>query len=176
MSKTIFNLILGIIVTTYMLVLPVQAVEDPVFDVQTVVENLQDEESSEGLDEKAFAVPFIGDYADAGSTVIPFMVVSELQKDEKIKNITGIELLPASSRYTGTAQHPDEIVHGGRWILKEGVDYTSGDSLVCNNYNPVKFFAGAVGVVISICAGVYLWFFYRFLHGMLTKCTNSKYE
>ena len=68
-------------------------------------------------------ITFIGDYSDAGSVVIPFTVVSELGKDEKGKTITGIELLPASSTYNGTAQHPDMIVRSGRWILKEGVDY-----------------------------------------------------
>ena len=68
-------------------------------------------------------ITFIGNYADAGSVVIPFIVVSELRKDEKIKTVTEIELLPSSSTYTGTAQHPDMIVRSGRWILKEGVDY-----------------------------------------------------
>lgn len=69
-------------------------------------------------------VTFIEDYADAGSVVIPFIVASELRKDEKIKEVTGIELLPSSSTYTGSVQHPEMIVRSGRWILKEGVDYT----------------------------------------------------
>ena len=69
-------------------------------------------------------ITFIGDYADAGSVVIPFIVASELRKDEKIKAITDIELLPASSAYNGSAQHPDVIVRSGRWVLKEGVDYS----------------------------------------------------
>ncbi len=68
-------------------------------------------------------ITFIGDYADAGSVVIPFTVVSELREGEKIKNITGIELLPSSGTYTGLAHHPDTIVRSGRWTLKEGVDY-----------------------------------------------------
>ena len=68
-------------------------------------------------------ITFIGDYADAGSVVIPFTVVSELREGEKIKNITGIELLPSSGTYTGSAHHPDTIVRSGRWTLKEGVDY-----------------------------------------------------
>lgn len=55
--------------------------------------------------------------------VIPFSVVSELRKGEKIKTVTEIELLPSSSTYTGSAQHPDMIVRSGRWILKEGIDY-----------------------------------------------------
>ena len=68
-------------------------------------------------------ITFIGDYADAGSVVIPFTVVSELKKGEKIKNVTGIELQPSRSTYTGSAQHPDMIVRSGHWILKEGTDY-----------------------------------------------------
>ena len=68
-------------------------------------------------------VTFIGDYADADSVVIPFTVVSALREGEKIKSLTGIELEPSSSTYTGSAQHPDMTVRSGRWILKEGVDY-----------------------------------------------------
>ena len=73
--------------------------------------------------EGTIEITFIGDYADADSVVIPFIVVSELRKEEKIKTVTGIELLPASSTYTGFAQHPATFVRSGRWILKEGVDY-----------------------------------------------------
>ena len=68
-------------------------------------------------------ITFIGDYAEAGSVVIPFTVVSELREGEKTKNITGIELLPSSGTYTGSAHHPDAIVRSGRWTLKEGIDY-----------------------------------------------------
>lgn len=68
-------------------------------------------------------IAFIGELAEAGSVVIPFTVVSELREDEKVKNVSDIELSPSSGAYTGSAQHPDMIVRSGRWILKEGVDY-----------------------------------------------------
>lgn len=68
-------------------------------------------------------IAFIGELAEAGSVVIPFTVVPELREDEKVKNVTDIELSPSSGAYTGSVQHPDMIVRSGRWILKEGVDY-----------------------------------------------------
>lgn len=68
-------------------------------------------------------IAFIGELAEAGSVVIPFTVVPELREDEKVKNVSDIELSPSSGAYTGSAQHPDIIVRSGRWILKEGVDY-----------------------------------------------------
>lgn len=68
-------------------------------------------------------IAFIGELAEAGSVVIPFTVVPELREDEKVKNVTDIELSPSSGAYTGSVQHPDIIVRSGRWILKEGVDY-----------------------------------------------------
>ena len=81
-------------------------------------------------------ITFIGDYADADSVVIPFSVVSELRPGEKIKSVTGIELLPSSSTYTGAAQRPEMIVRSGRWILKEGVDYilTCSDMVDAGTY------------------------------------------
>ncbi len=81
-------------------------------------------------------ITFIGDYADAGSVVVPFCVVSELRPGEKIKSVTGIELLPSSSIYTGAAQRPEMIVRSGRWILKEGVDYilTCSDMVDAGTY------------------------------------------
>lgn len=68
-------------------------------------------------------ITFIGDYQGADSVVIPFTVISSLRQGEKIKNVTGIALLPSSSTYTGSAQRPDVVVRSGRWTLKEGVDY-----------------------------------------------------
>ena len=68
-------------------------------------------------------IAFIGELAEAGSVVIPFTVVPELREDEKVKNVSDIELSPSSGAYTGSVQHPDMIVRSGRWILKEGVDY-----------------------------------------------------
>ena len=82
-------------------------------------------------------IEFIEEYVDAGSVVIPFIVASDLRKDEKIKDVTEIELFPSSSVYTGSAQHPEMIVRSGRWVLKEGVDYilTYTDMVDVGTYN-----------------------------------------
>jgi hypothetical protein len=47
---------------------------------------------------------------------------------------------------------------------KEG--FSLGDSLGVKDNENVVFFVGAVGILASICIGVYLWFFHWFLHGM----------
>ena len=106
--------------------------------------------------EGTIEITFIGDYADGGSVVIPFSVVSELRDGEKIKNVTEIELLPSNSTYTGSAQQPEIIVRSGRWILKEGTDYilTYTDMIDVGSYTVtaqgIGAYSGKVQAVYTI--------------------------
>ena len=79
--------------------------------------------NTRNIGEGTIVITFLGDYTDAGSVTIPFIVASELLKGENIKALTGITVNPERQTYTGAKQTPAITVKSGRWTLKNGVDY-----------------------------------------------------
>ncbi len=79
--------------------------------------------NTRNIGEGTIVITFLGDYADAGSVTIPFIVASELLKGENIKSLTGMTVNPEKQTYTGAKQTPSITVKSGRWTLKNGVDY-----------------------------------------------------
>ena len=69
-------------------------------------------------------IRFMGEYADAGTVVLPFLVASKPMKGENIRAISSIELRQYSAPYTGSRHTPEVTVRSGRWKLTAGADYT----------------------------------------------------